>query len=279
MLGKRLDILEALARYGYLTPQQIQRLGIYGDKASLYAALRSLKGLGLASGTAPQSRPGEGRFPGVYALTPKGAEHVGLALDELVLPLRGARPGGPPLDVEHRTAIVDCHIALDAWAATAGHTVGHFLPDFARSTRKGRRATAITTGSGDYCADALAWLDGADGVRRPLVLEVYRGGVRERPGYLLKKLPEDLRHVATDEVRGWFAKGYTGKLSALRLLVVTATPALRDVVLAKPPVPELPAWRVTYLKSLDEVAVDFGAGWWRMGGRQEPLIPQASPAT
>lgn len=278
MIDKALEILAALARYGYLTPQQIQRLGIYGDKASLYAALRRLTGHGLASGTAPQSLPGAGRFPAVYALTPKGAEHVGLALDELVLPLRGATPGAPPLDVEHRTAIVDCHIALDAWAATAGHTVGHFLPDFARGGRKGRRATAITTPHGDYTPDALAWIDGADGVRRPLVLEVYRGGLTDRPGYLLKKLPDNLRHVATDAVRDRLGQGYAGTISAPRLLVVTATPALRDAVLAKPPAPELPAWRVTFIKSLDEVAADFGTGWWRLGRQQEPLFSVRPPA-
>lgn len=282
MLGKALEILEGLSHYGYLTPQQIQRLRIYGDKASLYAALRRLTGLGLVSGTAPQSLPGAGRFPAVYALTPKGAEHLCLAVDELVLPLRGARPGAPPLDVEHRTAIVDCHIALDAWAAGAGHRVAAFLPDFARGGRKGRRATAIITPYGDYTPDALAWLDGPDGVRRPLVLEVYRGGLTDRPGYLLRKLPENLHHVATDAVRDRLRQGHAGEISAARLLVVTATPALRDAVLTKHPAPDLPAWRVTFIKSLDEVTADFGAGWWRLGRQQEPLFnvrpPPLSPS-
>jgi hypothetical protein len=272
--GKQLDILDALARYGYLTAPQIMKLGLYRDKASLYGALSNLGRLHLILGTEPQALPGAGRFPAVYALTAKGAEEIGCAIDRAVKPLRGAKPGKPPLDVEHRTAIVDCHIALNAWAETAGHRLAWFTPDFAPSSLHGRRATAIRTASGDYTPDALAVLDCADGIKRPLVFEVYRGGLTDRPQYLRAKLPNDLRAFAMPELRESVRAGLEGTFSAPRLLVITASDKLRDSVLSNPPAPELPGWGFTFLKTLAEIEVDFGGGWWRISKAQEPLFQE-----
>jgi len=53
--GRQIDILSALAVYGYLTAPQILKLRTYSDKASLYAALANLDRLGLIAGTAPQA--------------------------------------------------------------------------------------------------------------------------------------------------------------------------------------------------------------------------------
>jgi DNA-binding PadR family transcriptional regulator len=275
--SRQIDILSALAVYGYLTAPQILKLGTYSDKASLYAALASLDRLGLIAGTAPQAMPGAGRFPGVYALTTRGAEEIGAALETVVKPLRGAKSSAPPLDVAHRTAIVDCHIALRSWSEAAGHRVAWFVPDFAPSAQAGRRATAIRTEYGDYAPDALAVLDCADGIRRPLVLEVYRGGITDRPGYMLGKLPDVLRAVTTAAVKDALGSQIGCQVSAVRLLVVTASEKLRDSALTRPPAPELPGWAYTFLKSLGEVEADFGDGWWRLSRTQEPLFSAKVP--
>ncbi len=265
---RQMDILEAIARFGYLTARQILGLGIYSDLASLYDALRALSRQGLISSTQPQPKPGAGRFPGVYALSKAGAALIGDLEGRLVAPLRGAVRGSPPLDIEHRTAIVDVHLAMAAWAKAQGHTLTRFTPDFAPSGQRGRRATVIPTPDGDYTPDALAVLDCADGIRRPCVIEVYRGGMTGRAGYLLRKLPKDLVSFYSDEV----AEALDGRGSAPRLLVVVDGARLRDEVLAKRPEPDLPGWRFTFIKALDELSV-FGEGWWGFDGQRHRLCP------
>jgi len=270
--GRHVDILEAVARFGYLTPNQMLGLGLYSDKSSLYAALDALSGRGLLARTEPVSKFGMGRFPGVYALTRSGAEMAGLALDEAVRPLRGARSSEPPLDAEHRTAIVEVHIALAAWAEAEGHSLQKFLPDFAPSGQRGRRATAIPTPHGDYTPDALAVLACGDGIMRPLVIEVYRGGLSGRSSYLRRKLPADLRAFHTPEVAKSLCSDGSKEWSAPRLVVVVETDRLRKEILAVPPEPALLGWGFAYFKALPDLKPDFRGGWWRSDGHQEALF-------
>lgn len=267
---RQMDVLEAIARFGYLTAGQILGLGIYSDRASLYDALRALGRQGLISSTQPQPKPGAGRFPGVYALAKAGAVLIGDLEGRLVVPLRGAVRGSPPLDIEHRTAIVDVHLSMAAWVKAQGHTLTRFTPDFAPSGQRGRRATAISTPYGDYTPDALAVLDCADGIRRPCVIEVYRGGMSGRASYLLRKLPKDLVSFYTDEV----AEALDGRGSAARLLVVVEGAHLRDEVLAKRPEPDLFGWQFTLIKTLEELSA-FGEDWWGPDGQKYALVPTA----
>ncbi len=276
--GKQLDILQALARYGCLTVRQFQRLGIYNDKARLSGALSQLGRLKLIAGTETQNASGAVRFPRVYTLTAAGAVKIGVPAESILKPLRAARPGAPLLDLAYRTAIVDCHIGLSLWAAEAGHAVEHFIPDFAPHTDAGRRAMATYIEHGAYAPDAVALLACADGVKRPLVLEIYRGGMTDRPGYMLSKLPEVLRMLRPDGVRNAMTALTTGEIAAPRLLIITATDTLRDALLDRPPAPELPGWQASYLKTLTEIEFDFAGEWWRVPRRREPLLPRRAGA-
>lgn len=275
---KQTDILAALARYGYLTVRQIQKLGSYSDRKSLYGALALLNDRKLVAGAEVPACSAALRFPGVYSLTALGAKEIGAATDCVLKPLRIARPGASFLDALQRTAIVDCHIALDAWAADAGHVVEHFIPDFAPSHHVGRRATAMHVEHGSYAPDAVALLACADGVKRPLVIEVYRGGAADRPGYVQSKLPDMLRMLRLEGVRLAMRCLTSGETAAPRLLIVAATDTLRDSLLDRPPSPELPEWSRVYIKTLGEIEFDFAGEWWRVPRRCEPLFSLREPA-
>jgi hypothetical protein len=210
---------------------------------------------------------------GLQVVTGQGDAYAGLASGTPVLALRGAKRREPPLDVEHRTAIVDVHIGLRIWAESAGHAVISFTADFERSAFQGRKATCIRTSHGDYTPDALALIEGADGIKRPLVIEVYRGGVAGRASYLLGKIPQDLRHfedaalldalVPLDAGNDW---------SRPRLLIVVSDERLRDSLLKSPPISTTDAWGATYIKTLAELFSSFQDGWWKASGQRESLF-------
>lgn len=268
--GRRVEVLAALGRFGYLTAAQMLRLGLYSDKKSLYDALRALSRLGLVVNSPPYPKSGQGRGPAVYGLTKEGADLAELPKGETIL-ARGLNSGKVPPTIEHRTAIVDAHIGLATWAPTEGHALERFTSDHAPSGTHGRRATAIETPGGAYTPDALAVLACADGMRRPLVIEVYRGGVKGRPSYVREKLPQDLAAFATDQTAEAFGEGIPNT-SAPRLLLLLESERMRTSLLDLPPAPEAPGWQVTYLKTFDEFAASPHAGWWRIGGRQEALF-------
>ena len=256
---KRAALLEALGLYGYLTPQQMLfSLGLFSDENSLRSALDAMKRQGLVSSCKPWPKPGEGRFPSVFSLTAAGA-----ALIEAPPELRG-RPlkPDPPADIEHRVAIVQSHIALRAWATRAGHQVTGFVPDFARSPERDRKATGIKTPLGIYTPDALMGLVGNDGTFRPLVIEVYRGGITGRATYLRRKLPEAVQQIGTREVQAAHAPP-DQRRSAARLLVIVDSDPLLTSLKRSLPDPDLPGWDLTFIKTLDQVAVDPYRRWWR----------------
>ncbi len=112
------------------------------------------------------------------------------------------------------------------WGKSPGSTEGHGDAD------ADRRLCAERRGAGLCGRHQAAFGAG-----------VYRGGVTDRPGYHAGKLPDVLRMFKTDAVRAKMLEGLEGEISAVRLLIVTATDTLRDAALARPLPPSWKAGR------------------------------------
>ena len=123
-------LLAALATYRLLTIPQALRLGIAG-RDHLGDRLRTMHRLGLV-GMAEQGRRFGAR---VHWLTKRGGEasaELGLVTTPPSAP-RGYL-AGPHL--RQRLAIVDCHLALRAWAGTSGARLDAFRVEFEGESRR-----------------------------------------------------------------------------------------------------------------------------------------------
>lgn len=127
---RQAQILETLAEYQYLTPQQLLKLGVATD----YENLRQRYLKPLADGTRPLIKfaefgfePGKGRLPRIYYLTKRGVQTLTEYLD--IDPASIIYPVGQVQfrrDYHHRVGLIDIRISLNLWAKSVGHEVEFF---------------------------------------------------------------------------------------------------------------------------------------------------------
>lgn len=252
--------------YQMLNARQIHRLGVAGDIRDVRHALHGLEGCRWIRKTRAALISGVKRLPALYWITTKGA--AGAAA--LGIEATGSdRELGTEQEIEHRIGIVEVHMALRAWAASAGATVDEVVVDFEATGPTGptagkkdrlRKATSIVDDDSGflYVPDMLARVTLA-GETEPelLVVEVERGGAAANLSkFRSVKLPWILRACQTDLVERTFGADH-----AARFLVIFQHGNMKRRALEKWILPELPEWRLFFVKSLDELAGDFNAGW------------------
>ena len=228
-------VLKALAVYRFLTPKQLMRLAVTTEKSHLYEVLRRLKAQNPphqtpAKGTASIKHrspalvrefrfgpvPTLGRPDSIYTLTPRGAAVLteGHRHDQTVQVPRDAILFTS--DYRHRVGCVDFHIALRAWAASAGVTLDFFDAYYDPGTGGGkgrtpRAKTRITFHGGSLNADAIFALTDAKGVQKLYAFELYNG---RNTGYVIEQLTDYLRAIGEEAIE----KTYKYEKYAARIL-------------------------------------------------------------
>ena len=121
-------ILDVLACYRFLTPNQMFRLGVTAAKPHLYATLRKLqiRKPAVISVLDFGALPRRGRLSRLYALTPYGAEVAADARRDGEIIETPKRIRAFVNDYFHRLACLDFHIALRAWAERSETTINFF---------------------------------------------------------------------------------------------------------------------------------------------------------
>lgn len=259
--------LDALATYRFLTVELMQRAGVGRDPKNLRDALAVMVRKGWVGRTKEVPfMPGAGRLPHLYWLRPAGAEILG--------ELRGTEP--PPAvkgmvtavtELPHRLAIIETHVALRLWAASADAAVDWFRGDYEPGSDRLQKATTLPHGDGRYTPDAVAQVTLADGKARLLVVEAYRGGREGTLDHFRRKLPE-LRDVCET---GAVEKHHAAPRAA-RFILTFTDDAMRDAALRRWLDPGAEVWSRFFVKALPEVAAGFGGGWHQPGRAPRDLF-------
>ncbi len=189
--------LESLAKYKFLTNQQIEDLGIRKGAENVRSFTRKFFNdptySNLTARLCPGVRPQGGKIPHLYYLTPQGAkfieEHFGVDPGSIKFPAPQSIISFR--DYDHRVSTIDFFIHLNKWAEEQGFEVlftdAYFDKTGAsRGTEKLRAKTKIDLDEGYIIADGATMID--TGERRHLcLLEVYNGMDTKRVhGQLLK---------------------------------------------------------------------------------------------
>lgn len=262
--------LEALATYRFLNRMQMQRVGVAKDPKDLRKHLSPLINKRLIGRTEkPPTLPSYGRLPHVYWLYQSGAEALSELHGEPAIQAR-TREYAARNELPHLNAVVDAHIALRAWADSAGAAVDWFKGDYEPGASRGRKATTLPYNSGRdsnqisaYTPDAIAQITLADGIARILVFEVYRGGWRYTLSHFRKELPK-LRQVcdleAVEEHHG------LKKTDAqARFLILFNDADMRDRALDRWNDAGAEPFSAFYIKAMDELGEDFPVSWRQPG--------------
>lgn len=267
-LRMRWDILEALATYHLMTAELLMRAGVGRDLRRVREAAWHLVRLDLIAFREKKFIQDEGTRSGLYWLRPKGVETLATEGIEAHCSDRTLRTRN---EVQHRLAIVETHIALRHWAATIDATVWA-VQDFAPDAPGRQKATTVDLrclaagqkSTGTFIPDLLAKVTPPDGITRLLVFEIERGGENgDLSEFRRWKLPKLRKVIASDELAD-----VLGVENRARFLVVFKDARCREKALAKWPAPVLALWDDVYVKALDELAGEFGGGWWQPGGRR-----------
>ena len=258
------EIMEALARYRYLTKNQLLMVNGRDDKT-----LRDRLG-GLVNGNFVKKREfrlgqGVGRLPNIYWLSALGGKWVKKAMGVEVKP-----PDGDEIKtshVPHRILTVDCLIAADAWARRTGQSVPEFKTYMHFENR--RVSTLLPLVGKTAAPDIIFELEDTAENRRVYVLEVYCDGADNSINHPLKQLEPLVLAGHGRTLNDNLNIGENDK--AAGILVVCDTLKMRDRLLLKlplragmPPL-EKRIWNRILFKSADEL-VDFGNGWQKVDG-------------
>lgn len=264
-------LLDALARYRLLTIPQALRLGIAKDRTHLGERLRAMKRRGLV-GVAEQAR-----FlgPRVHWLREKGVELAAELAAERgeVLTLSAPKRGflaGPHL--RQRLAIVDCHIALRAWADATGGVVEWFRVEF-EANPSGMLAKALRypwarpDGEAvDYYPNGAGVVRLADGARFLFALEVETGGEAQRLDNFTRELPERLAAFDAFAVENGTQWSEGERRARLLFVFSDGSMLTRAVeVLAKHASDVLP---FVFLNTLPNLLASFADEWVKASGEK-----------
>jgi hypothetical protein len=267
----------------------MHQLGSLGrDRTKIGSLARLLVRKNLAARTDAPLIAGVRRLPHLYWLTHRGAA----TLNELdgregeLAALGADRRFGTENEVLHRIGVVELHMAARAWCERAGVALDGFTLDFEPGSHGRHKATTIAGKGYRFTPDALAWVRSAEvNAPRLLVIELERGGQR---GDLSKFFREKLPHLRA-LAEGGYLDRHPGLPAELAFLIVFGSHAKRKdgtprllhrEALGAWPDPAARVWDRFFIKSQDEAAADFGAGWWQPGGRpQRDLFPEGATHT
>lgn len=259
-------ILEALARYRFLTIPQLVTLGA-GEEKGVRTRLQDLLTAKLIDRQEFRLGPSAGRLHNVHWLTAKGARFLADANDEVPVEAPRAREI-KPAHAWHRRLTVDAMIAADRWAKATGQE----LPRV-RSYMEWRgpsSVTGIALPGKNAIADMILDTTDTAGNRRMYVLEVYCSNYSEGQSTFSRKQLEPYVFGGTTDALD-DALGIAKTEKAARVLVVCDSIQLRDRLLRRlPERPGMPprahqVWNRFHFKTADELR-DFGTEWHRVDG-------------
>lgn len=272
-----LKVLEALARYRYLTVNQLARLGIRKSPAKVGEKLiRPLRKKGLIESKhyKPDFRS---RAPSIHFLKRNAvialAEIHEVDPDSFVYPKYGLRSD---YEYHHRVGLVDFHISLRMWAEREGHKVRLFEYDF--DLERGKvgyeKKTGVTLGKRRIIPDINFLLDMSDGESRLFTVELHNLSKRARV------VDQLLDHVAICKA-GLLSKKY-GHDHGNRVLSVYTDPrmleSVRDVLRESPEFMPLGEAGVFLFNSLEVLSEEFSNGWSTIDEGPSPLFAGSSPS-
>jgi hypothetical protein len=254
-------LLAALGRYRFLSIEQAERLGI-GRRWNLGDRLRALTRAGFVD-MLPSS-PFTG--PRVHWLTRRGSQEARTAgilpPDFPDMPARGYRGGA---HVRQRVAIVDCHMALRAWAEAQGHAVDWFKAEFERNAGSLEPATRVSWEGVNYTPDGLGRVTAATGKSWLFSLEMETGGQAHSLDNFRGHLGERLAVVENFVMEQ--ALDWPDEHGAARLLFVFADADMLERAKKNLPRPQADIWASVYFTALPRLVEDFAGEWWQVGGR------------
>lgn len=266
----KVSVLQALARYRFLTAAQMLDSGIQATTGHLYATLREMRGKRaspihhLDFGV----RPGIGRLPALYFLTENGAKILREAGqgDAIDAP-RNVRLFNN--DYFHRVATVDAHIALDKMAKTRGTRVNWCKRYFDRGIDRKRPATSVDVEEGkSIVPDLVASITSEDDRERVFVIEICRKSSTQRVVEQLLAYPPALERQVLNKA---FAYEHGIRVSALfdnmRALTLARTRLEREGKLSE-------ALRGYFLfGTVEAFKIDPMGCWLGLDGEPRATIP------
>lgn len=208
---------------------------------------------------------GNGKPPDFFWLTPKGAKVASVQMGEEVSAPRLKHTS----QWQHREGVARVGVALRKLALGHGGELSRFVLESDSQAKGFKRATALPYGNAGkvLTPDALIGVTLGDGELRPLAVEFENGANRDSAQNVLGKREAYWLALQAEAIEGFF-----GVSRGPRVLIVCATEKLLHKTIE--------GWRgyhgVTgwpiYLQTLDALAADPMAKWFRIDGPARPLF-------
>ena len=263
-------LLEALARYRFLTIPLAVRLGV-GDRSRVRESLAELETRRLVNVARREKSLGK---PYVFTLSARGAalleEWAAEGGETRTVPVRKS-PVRVGAGLDQKLCTVSALMALDAWAAREGASVGRVVAEYDPHPQGLlQAATAVEFEGVKYTADALAQIRAPDGEEWLFALEVETGGIEGRIDNFRAHLPARLEVFSSDVLDN--ALGWPETNRAARCLFIFDTADLLAAAQRLVAGSKGDVWRKVLLNTLPNVERDFAAGWWRADGTAGSLF-------
>lgn len=265
-------ILQSLARYRFLTIDQMRALGINTGKSKthIYAVVAELcEAPALVGRYAPKPIHGKGSFPSLHYLTKRGADTLAELTQGNVDGFKFPK-GKVTLSrmLVHLTRCVWCEIHARQWADTNGHTTDFYFNDFdtegSNRTGKGgklRKLTRVDLNSGErLIPDAVFQLTDPKGTPRLFLLEVHN---EMRSKRIHDKLAEYREGIAEGAIQRHFKYDYSPRI----LTIFEEQRHIEHALLGMQKSGKFRGWEpYFYLKTMEELQTDFCHEWKTLGG-------------
>ena len=265
-------ILASLARFRFLTVDQIRALGINTGKSKthLYSVLAALCDAPAFVGKyTPKPIHGKGSFPSLHYLTKRGAETLAELTQGDVHDFKFPK-GKVTISrmLVHFTRCVWCEIHARQWADANGHAVDFYHNDFDTEgdnrTGKGgklRKLTRVDLNNGErLIPDAAFHLTDAEGVPRLFLLEVHN---EMRSKRIHEKLAEYREAVADGSIQRHFKYEHSPRI----VTIFEEQRHIEHALLAMQKSGKFRGWEpFFYFKTLEDLQTDFRYGWQTLGG-------------
>lgn len=264
------QLLESLARYRLLTPQQAERLGI----ANITHARERLRSLHTA-GMVHVTQRGRLAGPNVYVLSHRGAK----ALQEWTegqIEARGRKQAMQATEhLNQRVCIVDTHISLRLWAEEIGAAVNWVRVEFDANpgAPAGRPApiTAAEHAGITYTPDMIASVTSQDGRTWLFMVEVETGGATARLSHFQSLLEARMLALKANVLENALSWPKDGSHMRGRMLFV-----FKDQEMLERATGVIERFSHDQLEGqlkrvfLNSLPLDFSQ-WWNLGEMHSPL--------
>ncbi len=265
-------ILEHLARFRFLTTDQMQSLGINTgkSKAHLYRILAALcDAPALVEKYAPKPIHGKGTFPNLHYLTRKGAETLAELTQGNVADYKYPK-GKVSVSrmLVHMTRCIWCEVHIRNWAKANNHFVSFYFNDFDTEgdnrTGKGgklRKLTRVDLANGErLIPDAVFQLTDPDGTPRLFLLEVHN---EMRSRRIQDKLAQYREAIKEGAIQRQFHYAHSPRV----LTVFEGAEHIGYAASAMQRSGLFRGWEpYFYSKTLEDLRGDFRNGWKTLGG-------------